>query len=961
MRSVESTPVTGTGKKSTDANTGLRQEPKQQPAARRDLSAPGPAPPADAPALSLLRTPRRAPGVASLRAASVVQLQRTHGNRYVQKLLKSPVSGTETTEPAESQVDSTPEAAGQPQINWDEKEAPPSPSGNTTSGVLPANPRVQAAIVAPKIQRAWYNVQIPFTDYELDPSPAGLKTAASLAIDKAKQGATFVKDKVVEAAEWVIGKLKGLISAGIEFLTGKFDQIRGFAESSFAEIKGAVSGALDAITNPLGTMKNALSAMNTGILSAAWRALTAGAAAARQAVKTVVDGVLKSGEGLWATVSGYVDSLFGAVDSLLNSTAFSVLPGVIQNPIKSLYGTVHDLWKSIRDFWTDFWKRLTSFVKDLIESVDTFVQKVLSYGIDQVIETVRKLKEVYDFVKRFVDDPEAVISPIIASIGGKIQAEAPGKAKEVARQKMAEALPSAQRSAPSRSASSETLVHRSPTGTGVVRGTATHAEVDAHVNRELATQWAKLNIPKMLWDSVVNMFWPPATVRAIGHEFYELWNTDWTDTANSLFAPRSIVDDFGGFWHDVWSNFLILLDFPMALWRRLNSILMLLMGYVTIILTLVGLVGGAIAGNVPGAIAGAVAGAQLAFVTGEALFLSFLIAESATVLKAFLDLYTARETDQEKQRKYLQIAASALGIGVAVVVAVLFTLLGALVRDVVGRIKGAAPAPGGTPSAPKQLGPGSPDPASPPGTAPAPAGPNPAEQGAAQPDPAQPQPLKPYDPAIRTDAELVLDSDPTPKAGETPEQAQRRVVEAEDELTRRKMHGLGEVPREVDVRADDAKFGGQGAHTIINHGSDIPLKMPRDAAGNTLPTPTGTKSIEGRIFGDTGWNGDANASFKWKSDQVMNQTVNNYLKANWDKIRLDLAVNGRHANNFTAPPGAVGEGFFNPNQALPGPLPRVANFMESNLVRIVIVFSPGPPADFFIQTTFPNALGAPAR
>ena len=65
-----------------------------------------------------------------------------------------------------------------------------------------------------------------------------------------------------------------------------------------------------------------------------------------------------------------------------------------------------------------------------------------------------------------------------------------------------------------------------------------------------------------------------------------------------------------GFFHDLWSNILILLDFPLALWRRLNTVLMLLMGYVTIILVIVGAVGGAIVGNVPGAIAGAVGRSQ---------------------------------------------------------------------------------------------------------------------------------------------------------------------------------------------------------------------------------------------------------------------------------------------------------------------------------------------------------------
>jgi hypothetical protein len=222
----------------------------------------------------------------------------------------------------------------------------------------------------------------------------------------------------------------------------------------------------------------------------------------------------------------------------------------------------------------------------------------------------------------------------------------------------------------------------------------------------LEEQWAKTvsHIPEMLWDTVVNTFWPPATIRAIGHEFYELWNTDWKNAAASLFMPRNIFDDFGGFWHDVWSNFLILLDFPLALWRRLNSILTLLMGYVTIILTLVGLF--------MGGPAGAGAGFALAWALGEALFASFVGAESISALKACLDLYTALQTDEEKTRDYLQFAASVIGIGIALVLAVVFSLLGALAKEIVGRIKAGGGAKGSvTPGVkPPELGKEPPEP-----------------------------------------------------------------------------------------------------------------------------------------------------------------------------------------------------------------------------------------------------------
>lgn len=556
----------------------------------------------------------------------------------------------------------------------------------------------------PRVQAAWYNVKIPFTDYEFDPSLEGLKTAGNLAVSKAKEGATWVKDKVVAAAEWIVEKLTGLINSGIEWLTGKFNEIQDFAVSSFTDIRGAVSSALEAITSPLGLIKNAFGLMDAGMLSGAWKVLKAGATTAWKAVKAVVNGVLKFGGGIWATVSGFVNSLFSAADSLLDSTAYGLLPNVVQAPIKGIYQEVRDLWISIRDFWTDFWQRLTSFVNEVLASIEAFVGNLVSYAIDKVVETVKKLKEVYDVVQRIVTDPDSVIDPIIAGVAGKIKAEAPGEAQEFAQQKMKEASASSQSSK-----SSSTVVHRSPDSAAPQRSTTTRDEVNENLDRELFAQFAALQVRKMLRDTVVTLFYPPATIKAIGAEFYELWNTDWKNAAGSLFTPRSMFDDFSGFLHDVWSNFLILLDFPLALWQRLNNILMLLMGYVTIILTLIGIGGGAFFGGAAGAWEGAKAGAALAWAIGEALFLSFVAAESVTVLKALIDLYTARQTGSEKQRDYLQIVASVIGVGIGIVIALVFMLLGAFVRAVVGRIKGAPPKLAAPPE-PKQLPPGPPAP-----------------------------------------------------------------------------------------------------------------------------------------------------------------------------------------------------------------------------------------------------------
>src|SRR5690606_39216693 len=138
--------------------------------------------------------------------------------------------------------------------------------------------------------------------------------------------------------------------------------------------------------------------------------------------------------------------------------------------------------------------------------------------------------------------------------------------------------------------------------------------------------------------------------KAIFRQFSQLWNDDWATTVDSLYTPRNFFDDPLGCLHDVWSNFLILLDFPLALWRTLNNVVGLLMGYISIIIILVEAIGGAIAGAaaggvgaIPGFLAGAAAGLGTVSALGEALMASYLAAESSTVVVILVRLFTARQ------------------------------------------------------------------------------------------------------------------------------------------------------------------------------------------------------------------------------------------------------------------------------------------------------------------------------
>jgi len=211
---------------------------------------------------------------------------------------------------------------------------------------------------------------------------------------------------------------------------------------------------------------------------------------------------------------------------------------------------------------------------------------------------------------------------------------------------------------------------------------------------------------------------------------------------------------------------------------------------------------------------------------------------------------------------------------------------------------------------------------------------------------------RPYDPATRTPAQLAEDVDPAPRVGETPEQAQARAEAAQHEIALRRAMGtyeaLGERPPRINIAANDAEFAAEGAHTLERHGPDIPLERG-DA-------PPGGRTIEGRIYGDPPWPGQETWSYKWLDPATMNRTINDLITANWEQIRSDLAFHGEYEGRFDAG-HAVGDGFFNERQALPGGgAAPVARYGVTSYVVLRLTLLAGEPVRFFVETAYPSGL-----
>jgi hypothetical protein len=153
---------------------------------------------------------------------------------------------------------------------------------------------------------------------------------------------------------------------------------------------------------------------------------------------------------------------------------------------------------------------------------------------------------------------------------------------------------------------------------------------------------------------------------------------------------------------------------------------------------------------------------------------------------------------------------------------------------------------------------------------------------------------------------------------------------------------LGDEPPRFNVARNDAAHS--RSHTVERHGPDIPLQ--RDPA---------EKTIEGRIYGDTGWPASQNGSFKWNDPSTMNRTINDYVRSNWEQIRYELATDGLHVNVFDAD-HAIGTGYV--NKGMYGAGPVQSRYAVTSTVRIRIQVVPGtdPPVPFIV-TAFPTGLG----
>ncbi len=169
-------------------------------------------------------------------------------------------------------------------------------------------------------------------------------------------------------------------------------------------------------------------------------------------------------------------------------------------------------------------------------------------------------------------------------------------------------------------------------------------------------------------------------IKSAGEELLWPWPGVWKDLGE-------IWDHLKGAAEALWDlEFSDAVDHLLAVWRKANEAIGRLYGWFLLASILVGAIIGAIFGVGVGAGLGAVAGAKFALAVGEALLISTIAAETATIGKAGIDLVFRHQTEEEQEEDYEQIANSGLTLAITGAMFALGVLAARFARAVIGRV-----------------------------------------------------------------------------------------------------------------------------------------------------------------------------------------------------------------------------------------------------------------------------------
>jgi hypothetical protein len=510
-------------------------------------------------------------------------------------------------------------------------------------------PEIAKTTDGPKVQPAWYNFDIPFTDYQFDPSLEGIKTAA-----------TVVKDTAEAGLEWIVDEITELVDTGIDWLRDKWESIKEFASSAFDSAKDAFTNIIGFITDPLGFLADAIMSLDGEALGKVWNTFSSLVSTVANGFKATADALLNGVNRIWGGINGFATGVLNRVASLTENFVFRKLPDAVQQIAFKVINRLKSLWKSINDGWTTRFSEIKTWVEGALDTVFSFVRKVLSFGINVVISGIIAFAQVVLFLKDLISNPKKYIELMatrsVQAFDG-VESRFAGLVGQY--------FGSARTAAPA--PATAIRVHRAP-ATQVpaeVKSSATWGEIGDGVAAMMGKKWNafKSNPLSVVTGLLIDMVLPiVGNVKDIIQLF--------TDIKNIVTGPLS-----AGSLEELWTSLLQILEIPILIYRTVVSILMR-----SLMLPLI------VATFIPHPLVKAIAAG-----VGYALLGAFVEAEGLGLAQKLLLLKTGVTTQEQKKEAYNRIADSLIALAMTAVIMVIMLILhfiANVMKGIYGFIKG---------------------------------------------------------------------------------------------------------------------------------------------------------------------------------------------------------------------------------------------------------------------------------
>lgn len=475
-----------------------------------------------------------------------------------------------------------------------------------------------APAAAPRVQRAWYNFDIPFTDYQFDPSFEGVKTAAGI-----------VKDAAASGLEWIVDQIKDLVSSGVEWLTDRWDSVQQIASSAFDAVKTSFSNIVGFVRNPLGFLADAMMNFDAEALGRAWAAFSGLVSTLANGFTTLAGTLMQQVGSAWKGIDGFATSLLARVAGLTDGFLFKRLPDALQRIAFGVVDRLKSLWKRISDGWTKLYDRINGWIDGAIETVTRFVRRVASFAIDRVVSGIVEFGRIVLFLKDLFADPRKY-AEILAKRGVQAFEGVETRFAGVVGQYFG----SGEKAAPQ---------------AAQTRRSATWGEIGHGVAGAMGRKWDEFKANPM---AVVTQLLMDMVLPIVGNV---------NDVVNLVQEIRKIVTGplGAGSLEELWTSLLLILDIPILIYRTVVGILMR-----SLMLPLI------VASFIPHPVVKGIAAA-----VGYALLAAFVEAETMNLEQKLLLLKTGATTEAQKEEAYNRIADSLIALAMTAVIIVVMLIL----------------------------------------------------------------------------------------------------------------------------------------------------------------------------------------------------------------------------------------------------------------------------------------------